>query len=255
MRKLRRIAKTAWFQVEHDGKALNHILNRGIIRKRNHKLSLNAHHRAVQRCLPVRLLRRPDKEWGFGIDTTPADDFMREASRLNAIRQKLIIGVIDDNFCSGKQRQLFTAFLYGGNEILLMRLTNIRKYPDGGENNRLQTVHLVRLRNTRLKDTQRMLLVCLPDGEGHANLGIIAAGRTHNVKLAMQQLVKKLLHHRFPVASRDADNGDLKTLPVVCRQLLQRLYRIAHKQEAGIWHTVPVRRHLADYKMPHPQAI
>ena len=115
-----------------------------------------------------------------------------------------------------------------------MRPGDVGQDADGGLDDGLQRLHFARLGNARLDEGQLVLVVHPPDGQGDADLRIIAAGRTHRHAVGREQLVEPLLHHGLAVAARDAHHRNLETRPMVFGQLLQGFQRSGHHQVVGI---------------------
>ena len=136
-----------------------------------------------------------------------------------------------------------------------MRLSHTGQNAYSRSYNRLEFLHLIRLGNTGLEDSQSVLLVHFPDRKRYTDLRIITSGRTDDIKLIMQQLIQKLFYNGFPVASRNTDHRNLKTLAMINRQFLQRFQDILHQQEVGVCHRLKLRKHPAYYKITDPQLI
>ena len=165
---------------------MDYVFNRSIVGKGNCISPLEAEEGAADYGFVGLFLDRFNIEWSFRISSTPYNRFMRKARGFDRIGNQRIISVIDDSIAIDEELEFLAAFLPHRDEILLMRLTNAGYHADGRGNDRLQILHFVRLRDTRLENTQGMPFVHFPDGKRDANLRIIAPRRTHNVELAAQ---------------------------------------------------------------------
>ena len=96
--------------------------------------------------------------------------------------------------------------------------------------NILQGTHFSRFRDTGLQYGKLRLFTHLPHGQRYAYLGIVAAGRACYHPFGTQQLMQPLFHNGFSVAACNADNRNLKPVPMLLCQFLQGFQRVGNDQ-------------------------
>ena len=82
----------------------------------------------------------------------------------------LMISTIDKYFAMGEELEFFGHFLLASEEVLVVGLTDIGEYADGGLDDVLQACHLTGFGDASLEDGHIVLAVHLPDGERDAYL-------------------------------------------------------------------------------------
>ena len=112
-----------------------------------------------------------------------------------------------------------------------MGASDVGQDADGRLDDGFQRPHFARLGDASLEDGQLVVRPHLPDGQGYADLRIVAARRAHDATVVAQQLVEPFLHHRLAVTARDAHHGDAELRPVQLRQLLQSLQGRRNKEK------------------------
>lgn len=88
--------------------------------------------------------------------------------------------------------------------------TDIREDTNRWVQDSLQVLHFIGPGDSGFKDAQCVMILHLPDGQGHSNLRVIAGGVFCNLEVGRQQLVQPFLHDGFSVAARDADERNVE---------------------------------------------
>ena len=99
----------------------------------------------------------------------------------DATAHDVVVGAVDHRLRVVHQFEFLHALLLHRAEILLMGRAQTGEYADGGLDDVTQGRHLSWLADAGLEDADLRLLVQQPYREGYANLGVITAGRTHNL--------------------------------------------------------------------------
>ena len=116
--------------------------------------------------------------------------------------------------------------------------------------------HLTRLADASLEDSHFRLFIKQPHGERHPDLGIIAAGRAHNLLRRQEQLIEPLFDHRLTIGAGDAYNRHIKLIAMTLCQTLKSSQRMGHTQEISFRKAgLVMLRHLFNDKMMHPATV
>ena len=156
------------------------------------------------------------------------------ATAADAAAHQVIVGIVDDDLGVLEQRQLLHTLLLQRAEVLLMGGTQRCHHTDGGLDNVAQGLHLARLADTSLKESDLCLLVEQPHRQRHANLRVVALGRACHHHVGRQYLVQPLLDHCLAVAASDAHHGDVELVTVTLGQPLEGSQRRWYDEEIGI---------------------
>ena len=179
-------------------------------------------------------------------------EFPPREARGDHAAQRVVVTVVNDGLGTVGQNHLFVAFLLQIEEILLMRVADRGENHHVGTDDALQPRHLAGFRNPRLD--QRQLLVTLDHQhrQRHAQLRIVALGRTVALHPCRQFLGDPLLDDRLAVRSGDAHHRPPELRPVVGGQALQGRDGIFHQ------HVTALRQGFErpfDQKGPHAARI
>ena len=131
---------------------MDDILDRGIIGEGDHHGLVKPKQRTTDHGLLRLFLDLLDEQRSLRIRPAPGDRLVRKASRLDAVGDEKIVTIVNDRLTLIEKHQFLQAFLGSGDKILLMGLADVGNHTDRRSDNRLQTLHLIRLRDTCLED-------------------------------------------------------------------------------------------------------
>ena len=177
---------------------------------------------------------RFDEEGGVGVGTGPGNLLTMVVHATDATAHDVVVGTVDHRLGVVHQFEFLHALLFHRTEVLLMGSPQTGEYTDGGRDDVAQGRHLTGLTDACLEDAHLGLFVQQPYGEGNAYLGVVAAGRAHNLLRGQEQLVEPLLDHRLTVGTRDADDGDVELIAMTLCQTLESGHGRRDYQEIGI---------------------
>ena len=183
-----------------------------------------------------RLTQFADEECHLIVALRPGDLLAPIAHTTDAAADGIVVGAVDHRLGVVHQFEFLHTLLLHRAEVLLMGGAEAGEHADGGLDDVAQGVHLARLGDARLEDTDLRLLIEQPDGEGHADLRVVTAGRADDLLRGQQQLIEPLLDHRLAVGAGDADHGHVELVAMTLSQPLQGGQRRGHHQEVGILH-------------------
>lgn len=129
-------------------------------------------------------------------------------------------------------------FLDGLLRLVLEKLgvghADIGQDADGGSDDVGEGLHLVGFGDAGFEDGQVMVLRHAPDREGHADLGVVAVGTSHDEEVVVEHSVEPLFDNGFAIRAGDADDGVVELGAVVLGEGLQGGEGIAHNEEISL---------------------
>ena len=133
----------------------------------------------------------------------------------------LVVGAVDEDVAVGEELEFLCDLLATGEEVLVVCLADIGKDADGGVDDVAEGGHLAGLGDASLEDGEIVLGSHLPDGEGDADLGVVALGAGDDATVRCEKLDEPVFDDSLAVAAGDADDGNVELAAMVGGKLLE----------------------------------
>ena len=127
----------------------------------------------------------------------------------------LVVGGIDEGVAVGEELQLLGNLLLAGEEVLVVRLSDVGEDADGGVDDSAEVLHLASLGDAGFEDGELVGFVHLPYGEGDTDLRVVAAGRGDGFAVVGHQLEYPVFDNGFAVGTGDAHHRDVEKAAAV----------------------------------------
>ena len=111
--------------------------------------------------------------------------------------------------------QFFDGLLCLISEKLGVGHADIGQDTDGGSDDVGEGLHLIGFGDAGFEDGQVMVFRHAPDREGHADLGVVAVGTSHDEEVVVEHGVKPFFDNGFAIRAGDADDGVVELGAVV----------------------------------------
>lgn len=143
--------------------------------------------------------------------------------------------VVEDQF-GGMLKEF--EFLDGLLRLVLEKLgvghADIGQDADGGSDDVGEGLHLVGFGDAGFEDGQVMVFRHAPDREGHADLGVVAVGTSHDEEVVVEHSVEPFFDNGFAIRAGDADDGVVELGAVVLGEGLQGGESVVHNEEIAL---------------------
>ena len=163
----------------------------------------------------------------------PGDAEVLPFAFFQSLQDIRVVGAEDDALDSLEEPQFFAGLVQRGREVGAMRVSKMDEDPDVGSDDAGQGGHFSRMGNAGFDQVHVGLVVEGPQGRGHPDLAVPAAGAPGDSAVVCGEGVGPLLDGGLAVGSRDADDRARAGEPSEGAELLEGEKRIGHTQHDG----------------------
>ena len=163
----------------------------------------------------------------------PGDTEVLPPALVQSLQDIVVAGAEHDSSDSLEEPQFFVGLVQRGREVGAMGVAEVDKDPHIGPDDAGEGGHFSRVGNAGFDEVHVGLVVEGPQGEGHSDLAVPAAGAPGDAAVVCGEGVGPLFDGGLAVGSCDADDHARAGEPGECTELLEGEKRIGHTQHDG----------------------
>ena len=145
----------------------------------------------------------------------------------------LVVRGVDEDITMGEELKFFGYFLLASEEVFVVSLSDVGKNAYSGINYITKTVHFACFRDACLEDGKFVFVGHLPNGEGDADLRVVATRTGNGFAVGGDELDYPVFDNGFAIGAGDANYGNVEKIAVVGGKLLEGKDNVADEPEIG----------------------